>query len=104
LTPFACGGLASDTPLNPDLACVERFLRGNYKEHSVDRFNWDEVIARGCYTNSSKGKIANWDGELIIDNPKFVDRDRHFSLDDTELVVDDLRNVPGTGKLLGGAE
>jgi len=36
--------------------------------------------------------VANADGEIIVDNPRFVgvDRPSMFSLDDTELKIHDL--------------
>jgi len=80
-----------DVPYQPNLKCVSRYLRGNYLAKSKGRFMWNKMIEKKCYTNSPRGKVANWDGELILDNPRFVSRDHHFTLSDDALVVDDLR-------------
>jgi len=81
-----------DVPFMHNTDCVWKYLRGNY-ETPVNkyRFKWNKMIEEGCYTNSPRGKVANWDGELVLDNPRFVSRDHHFTLTDKTLVVDDLQ-------------
>merc|ERR1712032_335552 len=60
-----------------DTDCVERFLCGgvgpNRSRDNPEKFNWDEILRRGCYYQSPRGKVVNWDGQLILDNPRFVD-------------------------------
>ena len=51
------------------------------------------------------GPVAAWDGELIFDNPRFVNRSRALSLADTELRQgkDTTRlKHPGSVKRCGG--
>ena len=72
------------------IACVERHFRGN---HVTDRtvFNWTEVLRQGCYHRTPRGPVTQYDGELIYDNPRFVDRARLLSMAETEFLrVDDL--------------
>ena len=42
-----------------------------------------------CYRNTPFGPVANYDGELIVDNPRFV-KPRAFSMADKTLRLDDL--------------
>jgi len=51
-----------------DLACVDTYFRS---EHHEDRAKYQTLISKGCYHDSPFGKIANADGELIFDNPRF---------------------------------
>lgn len=69
--------------------CIVRYIRGNHL-FPTSRFEWRTMYKHGCYHNTSFGPIAAWDGELIYDNPKFVNRSRVFSLADTELKIDEL--------------
>lgn len=64
-----------DTPYSRNTKCVKDYLRS---ESKVDRNVFDRLIQEGCYENSIYGKIANWDGELILDNPRFSNRDILF--------------------------
>ena len=67
-----------------------KYMRGDYKSDSPDRFRWNELIQQGCYYDSPFGKVNQCDGELIFDNPNFVNREKAFSLEDKTLVIDDL--------------
>jgi len=71
--------------------CVARYVRGYSKAGQADRFNWTALLAKGCYHDTPLGPIAQFDGEIIVDNPKFVKRGKVFSPADTRLVVDDLK-------------
>lgn len=64
-----------DTPFSKNTTCVARNLRSRSK---VDRAVFERLVELGCYRNSSYGKIANWDGELIMDNPYFYNRKTLF--------------------------
>ena len=48
--------------LNKNLSCVDKFLRGS---------DFSGVLKYQCYVNTSLGPVCNWDGELILKNPKF---------------------------------
>lgn len=61
--------------------CVERFLRGCRSDPAA-RFDWAEMQRRECYHDSPQGRVAVYDGELILDNPRFVDHARSFSTGD----------------------
>jgi len=64
-----------------------KFLRGNYKPDSPDRFQWSRILEAGCYHNTSFGAVNQADGELILDNPDLVDRDNVFSMADKQLKI-----------------
>jgi hypothetical protein len=81
--------LLVDVPYNPNTGPIWKYLRGNYQPNMPYRFQWDQLVKKGSYTNSVRGKVANYDGELIFDNPRFV-KQKHFGLSDTSLIVDDL--------------
>lgn len=71
---------------------VELYLRGQYDENNVERFQWWKLIDDYCYNPTTwGGKITNWDGILIIDNVKYVFKDKIFSLSDTVLKTNDLK-------------
>ena len=60
-----------DIPLGHDFGCLQEHLRRNY--NSTLEVQWDQILENNkCYHNTSFGPVANWDGELILDNPKFV--------------------------------
>lgn len=65
---FAHWHVLVDTPFSKDTKCLQKTLRS---ENKVDRVIFEQTIELGCYRNSSYGRIGNWDGELIIDNPRF---------------------------------
>ena len=56
----------TNTAMNGKLACVTEELR--------DRRNYTAILEKHCHTDSSLGPIANWDGELILENPAFPSR------------------------------
>ena len=70
--------------------CIRQFLRGAHGEAGVDVAHVRKILERGCFNWSPWGRIPNWDGELIVDNPRFVAATRHFSMSDQELIADDL--------------
>eukprot|EP00747_Dinoflagellata_sp_TGD_P115269 gnl/TRDRNA2_/TRDRNA2_172120_c0_seq1.p1 gnl/TRDRNA2_/TRDRNA2_172120_c0~~gnl/TRDRNA2_/TRDRNA2_172120_c0_seq1.p1 ORF type:complete len:409 (+),score=37.19 gnl/TRDRNA2_/TRDRNA2_172120_c0_seq1:71-1228(+) len=80
-----------DVPQQHHVWCVRRYLQGDDDQDSPNRLNWQELIKYGCFHASPWGKIVHWDGLLILDNPRFVDEWRHFTLHDTSLILDDLR-------------
>ena len=52
--------------------------------------NWKALLGHPeCYRNTPFGPVANYDGELIVDNPRFV-KPRAFSMADKTLRLDDL--------------
>jgi hypothetical protein len=56
----------TNTAMNRETACINEELRR--------RRNYTAVFEKHCYTDSSIGPIANWDGELILENPVFSSR------------------------------
>jgi hypothetical protein len=60
--------------------------------HNRSVFDWDRVLREGCYASTAKGPVSQFDGELIVDNPKFVARERAMRMDDVFLRVDDLKD------------
>lgn len=89
--------IISDMPRQHDDQCMEKHLRGGYG-HDPERFDWEKVLEKGCYWQSPLGKICQGDGELIVDNPKFVNSAKVFSMADTELKIDDLRETTAVPK------
>jgi hypothetical protein len=98
--------LIGDTPYQDNFTCqdcMRYYLRGTPNtsaprsraaprpEASAYRFNWAGLRASGCHRPTPWGPVANWDGQLVVDNPRFVHAARTFSFADTELRVDDLR-------------
>ena len=76
-------------PLGKDLKCVQKYLRGDMNENAPYRFDWEKMRANpDCQHSTLFGPVANWDGEIIVDNPKFVKKG--FSFNNTEVVKDDL--------------
>ena len=52
--------------------------------------NWKALLGHPeCYRNTPFGPVANYDGELIVDNPRFV-KPRAFSMADKTVRLDDL--------------
>ena len=88
--------------------CVLKYVRGNYKpplgfegmrvnySSSKQRFRWSKLLAEGCYHNSTRGPVANWDGQLVFDNPAHVSRGRTVSLGDRWWRFDDLEAEPSS--------
>lgn len=72
--------------------CVDNFVRGHTsnKYPTLERFNWSRLMKEGCYHSTPRGPVANWDGEIIVDNPRFVDRSKALTMDDAFLRYDDL--------------
>ena len=87
-----------DLPLSRNTPCVLKYLRGSYHTpNTPERFNWTAMLhgmehrnGRNCTQPTPFGPIANWDGELIADNPRLVDVGKGFSMGDKELKDDDL--------------
>ena len=68
--------------------CTQVFVRGYGPREN--KHNWPRMRRhRECYHETPRGPVANYDGELILDNPRFV-KPSAFSLADTQLRVDDL--------------
>ena len=59
--------VASDVPRQANPECVWKYVRGNYKEASPHRFNWAQLLREGCYVNTSRGPVAQSDGEIRTD-------------------------------------
>jgi len=79
--------------------CVEEGFRGRpaadrhswrTSGHLRTKFDWERVLREGCYVMTERGPVCQADGELVMDNPKFVAKDRQLRLSDTFLRVDDL--------------
>lgn len=64
-----------DMPRSNTAECVKKYFR---TPPQSDRSNFEEVVKRQCYFQSSYGKIAQIDGELILDNPKFYEGETVF--------------------------
>ena len=67
--------------------CHEHYVSGR------GRFNWKEMRQKMCFTQTPWGNVSVYDGELILDNPKFVRTSGAvFSLDTSgeQVVLDDL--------------
>jgi hypothetical protein len=77
-----------DVPYSTDTSCIAKNLRRNYD--STKEIGWDELIEKKCYTDTVFGPVANWDGEIVIDNPAFVEREKSFSMSDDTAKIDDL--------------
>ena len=88
-----------DVPRQINSGCVWKYVRGNYKPDSPDRFNWRSLLAEGCYHNTSRGPVAHSDGELILDNPRFVNLSRALSLGGGAMRLDDLLQHPSNASL-----
>ena len=75
--------------LTKDAPCIITHVRRNY---SYDHpFGWEKVLKTPrCFQETSHGPVANFDGELILDNPRFLRPERNFSMSDVQLVVDDI--------------
>ena len=66
-----------DVPWQENTACMESYVRG-YQKGGRKRFDWDALLAEGCYTNTSRGPVAQADGELIVENRRLVRDDQLF--------------------------
>jgi hypothetical protein len=71
-----------------DTNCVSKYMRG-YGARG-QRFNWTALLAEGCYHDTPLGPVAHFDGELVLDNPRFVNRSLVFSPSDTVLKIGEL--------------
>ena len=49
------------------------------------------LIESNAFHATARGPVANFDGEIIVDNPRFVDPDKLFSMDGTVLKIDELK-------------
>lgn len=68
--------------------CTQVFVRGYGPRKN--RHNWEAMLAHPeCSRNTAFGPVANYDGELILDNPRFV-KANGFSMSDSTLRTDDL--------------
>lgn len=75
---------------------VKLYLRGHYKTPNLpQRFDWAALRASTgenssdrCTHPSPRGPIAHWDGELIVDNPRFVNVSMGFSMADATVKID----------------
>ena len=56
----------------------------------MQRFNWNEMRKRRCFHATPRGAMALFDGELIVDNPRFVNRSRALGMADVVLNTEDL--------------
>jgi len=75
-----------------DYKAMDRAIRGQNVRTNENLFNWDKLLRNPkAYHTTPRGPVAHADGELVLDNPRFVDKDKVFSLDDTVLKVDDLK-------------
>lgn len=71
--------------------CVKMYLRRAYSVRWEQTFRWEKMVKGRCYHDTPRGPVAGWDGELIYDNPRFVDRTLAFSPSDTVLKINDLK-------------
>jgi isopentenyldiphosphate isomerase len=85
-----------DVPRQHNVPCVKKYLRGYYNDahKEKDRFNWKQLLKEGCYHSTPRGLVAQTDGEIIVDNPKFVNALNAFSMRDDELRINDLSVNP----------
>ena len=49
------------------------------------------LLESNAFHSTPRGPVANFDGEIIVDNPRFVHADKLFSMADTVLKIDDLK-------------
>jgi len=70
--------------------CVSDTLRRNYDPSREQQFRWDELLKKGCFQQTWFGPVANWDGEVIVDNPLFIDRDKVCLVNSSEACDDEL--------------
>lgn len=52
------------------------------------------VRQRRCFYETPQGGVTNYDGLLILDNPHWVDASKIFSMNDTDLRIDELKPLP----------
>ena len=71
---------------------MNKYIRGFDGKHPA-RCHWKDLLKTGCWHLIPRGPIANFDGELILDNPRFVQEHKVFSMEDTTLKIHDLRPV-----------
>ena len=75
--------------------CLIRVLRGSYNYTSPERFDWTQMLRLKCFQRGPFGPVANFDGQLIFDNPRFlVNSSTAFRMNNTELIVDDVLLSP----------
>jgi len=79
-----------NVPHQHDTECIQAYLRGRYRQHPPTGASLDEIVRKGCYHMTPRGPVAHWDGELIVDNPKFVHPRELLSMNDTVLMVGSL--------------
>jgi len=82
-----------DVDYQRDTNCVSNYLRGygsSRRGQVSQRFNWTALLAEGCYHKTPLGPVAHFDGELVLDNPRFVNGSRAYSPSDTVLKIHEL--------------
>ena len=83
-----------ETPRTRDEACVEQLYRGGSRPNRTV-FDWPAVLRkRGCWHQTPRGPVTQFDGELILDNPRFVNRSRAMTMSDDTLRIEDLYTEP----------
>jgi hypothetical protein len=73
-----------------DTQCVTDTLRRNYDPSREQQFRWNELLEKGCTQMTPFGPVANWDGEVIVDNPFFIDRNKVCLANSTDACDDEF--------------
>lgn len=80
---FAEWTVIDDVPFSEDLACT-LLTRGGPDvawpngQHGTplrhEEYDWEGARKKGCFHETARGKVAQWDGQLVLDNPRLVGR------------------------------
>ena len=74
-----------------DVGFVPRLLEDNVQPLPLPAATvWSLLQQRGCFHTTHQGRVANMDGSIIADNPRFVNASKAFYMKDMVLQTDDL--------------
>lgn len=73
------------------VACLLEHFRQNGTDFGPSVEDWNRVRERKCFHPTPQGGVVNMDGLLVLDNVRWVDEAKAFSLNDTDLRIDDLK-------------
>lgn len=74
--------------------CILEILRRKDDDLGASAADWAMVRQRRCFYETPQGGVTNYDGLLILDNPHWVDASKIFSMNDTDLRIDELKPLP----------
>ena len=74
-----------------DAGFVPRLLEDNIQQLPLPAATvWSLLQQHGCFHTTQQGRVANMDGSIIVDNPRFVNASKAFYINDMVLQTDDL--------------